>query len=105
MFWTKGRQNSGYLKLCLASFWFFDLYILRYPTGSSIKPHRDPVPGKKHYRFNVELKKAKEGGEFTADSYLWRKGRAVLFRSDEATHQVSEIKKGERYVLSLGWVR
>jgi hypothetical protein len=44
--WQKGRQNSGYDKLLLAAVPFpipFDRYLLRFPEGSQIPPHRDPV--------------------------------------------------------------
>jgi hypothetical protein len=44
--WQKGRQNSGYDKLLLAAVPFpipFDCYLLRFPEGSQIPPHRDPV--------------------------------------------------------------
>lgn len=101
--WEQGRQNTNYWKLKIISWWFFDLYLLMYPEGSFIPPHQDPVEGKKHYRLNIELMKAKEGGEFICrGGYQW--GRFILFRPDLYEHAVTRITKGKRYLLSLGWV-
>lgn len=108
MTWLPGRQESGYDKLLLCANPFlvpFDLYVLRYPTGSEIKPHKDPVQGKKHYRLNVELWKADKGGEFTCKDPIVALPRIKLFRPDMSAHSVSKIESGKRYVLSLGWVR
>lgn len=104
--WERGRQLSGYDKLLLLqSKWLkFDCYLLRFPTGSGIKPHNDPVPGWRHYRLNIVLKKA-HGGRFICPNVTWRWGqRAAFFRSDIATHSVTEVLQGTRWVLSIGWL-
>jgi hypothetical protein len=44
--WQSGRQGSGYDKmLLLTAPWPvpFDSYLIRYPEGSSVPPHKDPV--------------------------------------------------------------
>lgn len=106
--WKKGRQDSGYDKMLLAQSMFplpFDLWLLRYKEGAHIDWHTDPVNMGKHYRLNVVLKKAKEGGEFlTTKEPILNHALAVLFRPDKDLHKVSEIVEGTRYVLSLGWI-
>lgn len=98
----EGRQNTGYQKLCLINFWFFDMYLLKYPTGSSIPKHTDPVPGKRHWRLNYELRKARRGGNFNCSGNYFRLGRLYVFRSDILQHEVSTIQEGSRLVLSIG---
>lgn len=104
-FFKKGRQGTGYEKLTLWSLQRLktDAYIIKYPEGSSIPPHTDPVDGNKHYRLNLVLKKARVGGLFSCSKPLLAVGqRLFLFRPDEQEHQVSEIEKGSRWVLSVG---
>lgn len=106
--WRKGRQESGYDKLLIATLpWpiAFDCYLLRFPTGSVIKPHTDPVQERHHYRFNWVIKKAKQGGEFICEQTIFRSKRYFLFRPDQVEHSVTPITKGTRYVLSIGWTR
>jgi hypothetical protein len=65
--WQRGRQGTGYDKmLLLTARWPlpFDSYLLRYPEGSEIPPHTDPVTTGRHYRLNIVLKSPKSGGEF-----------------------------------------
>src|SRR5690606_21702582 len=51
--WQDGRQHSGYQKMLLAGFpSLFDLYLLKYPPGSYVPRHHDPLTGSLHYRFN-----------------------------------------------------
>ena len=102
MEYQQGRQGTGYLKKKLLEWKFFDLYILKYPEGSQIPPHKDPVPGKRHYRVNLELKKAVLGGKFKAQSTILNFGRLAIFRSDISEHEVTKILAGERIVLSFG---
>lgn len=83
----------------------FDFYLLRYRVGQGIPRHTDPVPGKRHYRINLELVRGAQGGRLTCHGPHWRLGRLVAFRSDLCPHEVSEVRAGSRYVLSLGWVR
>lgn len=113
--WNDGRQGSGY-KIFYMWNWKFDFLIIRYPVGSYIHWHRDPVPeGLNHHRINVTFRHAKIGGWFiksknkfplkpggTAD-WLHYKEYFHKFRPDIEWHSVSEIEHGERWVLSLGW--
>jgi len=62
--WERGRQRSGYDKLLLLAGQRFDVYLLRFPVGSSVPRHRDPVDGARHLRLNVVLVPARRGGEF-----------------------------------------
>jgi hypothetical protein len=84
--WLGGRQQFGYFKMLLATnraFFFvpFDLYLLRFPTGSYISRHVDPVDeGRCHFRLNIVIWKASQGGDF------------LLFPSSaEVQHLVSQM--------------
>ncbi len=106
--WQVGRQHSGYDKmLLLQSMWPlpFDVYILRFPEGSEIAPHTDPVKSGRHYRCNIVLWRAKSGGEFLCATPIYASSRIKLFRPDACEHSVTRVNNGSRYVLSLGWVR
>jgi hypothetical protein len=106
--WEKGRQDTGYSKLKIFQFLNMDCYLLKYKVGDYIPWHTDPVPGRKHYRLNIELKKAEEGGELRLRRcvndlfYIKPKYRFALFRSDTMFHTVTKITKGERLVLTFG---
>lgn len=105
--WQKGRQGTGYDKMLLiTSHWPipFDSYLLRYPEGSEIPPHTDPVETGRHYRLNVILKSPKSGGEFLCDTPLFATRRIKLFRPDVCKHSVTRVVGGSRYVFSLGWI-
>jgi len=105
--WQRGRQGTGYDKmLLLTAPWPipFDSYLLRYPDGSEIPPHTDPVDGKRHYRLNIILKSPKSGGEFICSSPIFSTARIKLFRPDACEHSVTRVSGGSRYVFSLGWV-
>jgi Rps23 Pro-64 3,4-dihydroxylase Tpa1-like proline 4-hydroxylase len=106
MKWTLGRQNTGYKKLKIFQFLNMDCWLLKYEKGDYIPVHTDPVPGRKHWRLNITLKKANEGGNLyiqDVDNKRWRVGgNLVLFRSDIQPHEVSRIISGERLVLTLG---
>ncbi len=57
--WRRGRQGTGYDKMLLATAAWpirFDSYLIRYPEGSEIPPHTDPVADGRHYRLNIVLK-------------------------------------------------
>ena len=82
-----------------------DCYLLRFREGAEIAKHTDPVDGKKHYRLNIVLRAAAEGGEFICSAPIINRRRIKLFRPDLAPHAVSRVRKGTRYVLSIGWVR
>jgi len=105
--WQSGRQGSGYDKmLLLTAPWPvpFDSYLIRYPEGSSIPPHTDPVQQGRHYRLNVILKSPKSGGEFVCAKPIYSSKRIKLFRPDACEHSVTLVQGGSRYVLSIGWV-
>jgi hypothetical protein len=105
--WQRGRQGTGYDKmLLLTAPWPvpFDSYLIRYPEGTSIPPHTDPVQQGRHYRLNIVLKAPKSGGEFICASPIFSSRRIKLFRPDLCEHSVTEVRCGSRYVLSIGWV-
>lgn len=100
--WQDGRQSSGYKKMLLGGIpGLCDLYLLKYPKGSFIPRHNDPLDSRRHYRFNLLLKKAKRGGYFLCESYQ-RVGPLVFFRPDIHWHEVTKVEEGSRFVLSLG---
>ncbi|ACA87092.1 hypothetical protein [Shewanella woodyi] len=106
--WERGRQKSGYDKMLLCgAIWpiKFDTYLLKFPEGSEISPHTDKVVSGKHYRLNIVIKNAVEGGEFICANPIYETKRIKLFRPDVSEHQVSKIVKGNRYLLSIGWVK
>lgn len=105
--WQRGRQGTGYDKmLLLTASWPipFDSYLIRYPEGSEIPPHVDPVQTGRHYRLNVILKAPKSGGEFVCQNPIYSSPRLKLFRPDVSEHSVTRVVGGSRYVLSIGWV-
>jgi len=83
----------------------FDVYLLRFPQGAEIPPHTDPVTGGRHFRLNVVLKRAADGGEFVCASPIYASSRIKLFRPDACQHSVTRVTRGSRYVFSVGWVR
>ena len=104
--WKTGRQGSGYEKFFLAGNPFivpFDLYLLRFRQGTHVPSHTDQVDGKRHYRINIVLKKAAQGGEFICSDPIYCSDRIKFFRPDQSEHSVTRIDSGTRYVLSLGW--
>ncbi len=105
--WQRGRQGTGYDKMLLATAKWplpFDSYLIRYPEGSAIPPHTDPVQSGRHYRLNVVLKSPKSGGEFVCATPIFATKRIKLFRPDACEHSVTQVVGGSRYVFSLGWV-
>ncbi len=82
----------------------FDSYLIRYPEGSEIPPHTDPVSSGRHYRLNIVLKSPRSGGEFVCATPLFETRRIKLFRPDACEHSVTRVVGGSRYVLSIGWV-
>ena len=94
--WQKGRQRSGYDKMLLCgALWpiKFDVYLLKFPEGSEIAPHTDIVETGKHYRLNIVLKNADEGGKFICKTPIYENSHIKLFRPDTCEHQVSKIIK------------
>lgn len=107
MNWQLGRQGTGYFKVKLFESRLLkcDAYLLKYPEGAYIPGHKDPVETGKHYRCNIFLKQAKDGGQFWADKKILDWPRIQIFRPDINTHGVSKVIKGTRYVLSFGFVK
>lgn len=106
--WQRGRQKTGYDKLLvLALRWPLpmDIHLLKYPDGVGIPPHRDPVPGQRHFRANLVLRKSTGGGCFVCENPLFESERLNVFRSDLSTHSVEPIVGKARWVLSIGWLR
>lgn len=103
--WEQGRQNSGYKKRKLFQFVSkyicIDSYLIHYPLGSKIPPHKDPVNGYKHYRLNFIYKRAARGGNLYVDG-LPVKSRLSFLKPDRQEHRVTTIRKGMRKVFSLG---
>lgn len=100
MNWTKGRQGTGYLKKLLLGGAFWDLWLIKYPVGTEVPVHTDPVPGKRHYRLNVVL----WGEQKYKGDAIFKFGPVVYFRPDITPHSVSTVRR-TRYVLSLGWTK
>lgn len=124
--WEAGRQGTGYEKLDLRAldeppafinpllagarvamavkYSGWDAYLLRYREGSFIPPHRDPSRHGRHLRLNAVVQPSAPGtGELRLDGEVFdlEVGDAVVFRSDQITHQVSAVV-GERLMLSVG---
>lgn len=105
--WQRGRQAGGYDRMLLATARWplpFDCYLIRYPDGSHIPPHTDPVSEGRHYRLNIVLKSPRQGGEFLCANPIFSTRRIKLFRPDQCEHSVSRVEGGSRYVFSIGWV-
>jgi hypothetical protein len=107
MKWEQGCQGTGYKKhrffqIGNKTFGGADLYLLKYEKGDSIPVHTDPVTGKRHFRFNLELKSAKVGGKLYIKNPILKFGPFSFFRSDLSEHAVQLVEEGTRYVLSFG---
>ena len=87
----------------LLYFKYFDCYLFHYKQGSYIPKHKDPSGGRRIYRLNIELIKAKSGGEFVCNKMIWSCGRVHLFRADTSYHYVTPIESGSRWLFSLGF--
>jgi hypothetical protein len=77
--------------------------LFRYDTNSYIPKHKDPANGRRIYRLNLEIVKAKSGGEFVCNKLLWSwANRVYVFRADNSYHYVTRVEQGSRWVISLG---
>ncbi len=104
--WRGGRQKSGYEKMLLGINPFvipWDCYLLRFREGADISSHTDPVSDRRHYRINVVLVEARDGGVFKCESPIFETNRIKFFRPDRDAHGVTRVNSGTRYVLSFGW--
>ena len=97
----QGKLNTNYQKLVICNFGFFDINLIKIPTGTQIPRHTDPIENKRHYRLNINLVKPSVGGHFQG-KYLWKLPRITLIRPDIHPHAVSEIFKGHALILSIG---
>ncbi len=105
--WKPGRQNPYYKKMFLLGNPFllpFDIYLLKFETGADIQPHRDRVESGRHFRLNLVLRHAREGGVFSCQKTIHNSRSLKIFRPDLYEHAVSMVTSGTRYVLSVGWV-
>lgn len=105
--WRRGRQGTGYDKmLLLTARWPvpFDSYLLRFPEGTEIPPHTDPVEAGRHYRLNLVLRMPGSGGQFVCQNPIYASRRIKFFRPDQSEHSVTKVLGGSRYVLSVGWL-
>jgi hypothetical protein len=106
--WKRGRQETGYEKMLLVKAKWpkpFDMYLLRFSPGDEIPPHRDEVGEGQHFRVNIILKNAKEGGQFICKELIYESKHIKYFRPDQSEHQVTKIIEGNRYVFSFGWIQ
>ena len=103
--WGNDKFNTGYriFTLFYSHKLKWDIYIFHYKEGSYIPKHKDPSKYGKHYRFNIELKKADKGGKFICSSVVFKWWRFCLFQADANYHKVTKIEKGSRWVLSFGF--
>lgn len=101
--WNLGRQNTGYETFLFWIFSFSDAYLLRYSEGTVIPPHTDPIKNKRHFRLNIVIWNAADGGKFHCDNMIFESKRFKFFRPDLNIHSVDPIKHGTRLVLSLGF--
>jgi hypothetical protein len=81
-----------------------DIHLIKVPTGAHVPRHTDVVPGYKHHRLNVVLRKPLEGGQLKSWKALSTWGRFTWFRPDLYEHHVTEVTSGSLLILSIGWV-
>jgi hypothetical protein len=129
--WERGRQETGYEKLDLRSLAtqdivyknladralaligaphdnHWDMWLLRYPDGAHIPPHRDEaaVFGLHHRRLNALVQAPRAGGDLWMNGTVvpLTVGNGVLFYPDRVEHAVSQVT-GTRAVFSVGaWI-
>jgi len=98
--WLPGRGGRDYTKFCLWSFWRADAYLLRFPKSSMLAWHTDEVPGRKHWRLNITIRRSDVGGDvYVEERVQWR---VSLFRPDAQLHRVGWVDAGELWLLSFG---
>lgn len=98
MKWSKGRQDCFYEKLKIYSFWRIDCYLIRYSKGLAISYHTDDVPGKKHYRLNIQL--LGKNRLCHMDNLIKKRGVFDLFRADKLHSFGVTLERG--LILSFG---
>lgn len=105
--WKQGRQQGSYSKFALLPEFLSrllncDAYILRFPAGSSVIGHVDPVEaGYEHHRINIILKY--DGfSRMYIEGPIQRWGRIERFRPDLHFHGLHRVQTS-MYMLSFGW--
>ncbi len=81
-----------------------DCWIIRYPIGSYIPPHRDDAPfGSAHWRLNALIQRDKHAKFSIAGREVDLQERdAIVFEPSAYTHSVAEVFDCTRYVFSVG---
>lgn len=105
--WGNDTYHTGYriFTLAYSKLLGIDIYLFHYKKGSYIPKHKDPCRNGKMYRVNIEIVKAKKGGQFICPKMIWSwKDRIYVFRADDSYHKVTPIEEGSRWVLSFGKV-
>jgi len=102
--WGNDKFDTGYriFTIFYSKKFRWDTYLFHYKEGSHIPKHKDPSKHGRHFRFNIELKKAEQGGKFICQNVIFKWWRFCLFRADSNYHRVTTIEKGSRWVLSFG---
>jgi hypothetical protein len=101
--WGEDTYHTGYKIFTIFFTQIIDIYLFYYKQGSYIPKHKDPPSNKKIYRLNIELVKAKKGGQFICKKMIWSKwNRIYLFRADNSYHYVTPVEQGYRLLLSCG---
>lgn len=83
----------------------FDCYLIRYPEGSCIPPHRDASRfGSAHWRINALVESPSLGGTLRIGEEIihLNNGDAYVFRPDLHTHEVSLVETGTRLLWTVG---
>ena len=83
-----------------------EVVVLRYREGDHSKPHLDQNKFGRHLRCGILLRDCVRGGVFRADTtpIAVVQGDAIVFRADEVVHEVTEVDRGERIVLTIGTI-
>lgn len=105
--WREGRQKTDYNVMLLAEVTWplpMDCYIIKYPDGAGVPPHRDKVENGRHFRINFIVTNPNTGGEFICDKVIFQTKRIKFFRPDLYYHEVNPCYGKTRYVFSIGWV-
>ena len=100
--WKGGRQDTGYFTRIHAQGKNWDFLTIKYPVGSYIVPHRDGIPGYRHYRLNILLWGEQTFRALGPEPVIFQFGPFVFFRPDLTEHEVLPSKR-LRLVLSFGF--
>ena len=100
--WKPGRQNSNYFvkNIFSSRLLMSDCWLIKYPKFGYVCRHKDPAPGRRHFRLNIELTKTR--GVFQCEGPSWRFWRFTIFRPDLYYHSYCNLDTKSRLVLSFG---